>query len=118
MIALETVLTALVPYLPLDSGARPPPEVRALVAEYLRSERSVGTTCPELAGRLGISVPTVKRWLQAERMAPEGAPLVRVEFQGTEPTLPTRSLVLISPTGFRVEGADAAQIATILAQLG
>lgn len=104
-----------------DRRQRLAPELRARAATYAHRRKSEGATAAAIAGELGVSQPTVARWLEttswaaAELAASVASPSLRevvVESSGTP------GLSVASPRGFRVEGLSLEQAAMILRALG
>jgi transposase-like protein len=68
-----------------------------------------------LARALGVSEPTLTKWLR--RPSPPVLRPVTVAVTPTAARAAVASLVLITPTGVRVEGLDAAALITVLRAL-
>ncbi|MDP9120689.1 MAG: hypothetical protein M3O15_04870 [Acidobacteriota bacterium] len=75
-----------------------------------------GVGLEEVATVLGVSEPTLSRWLERQR-----GPLRRVEVVAQEeaadrPRL-AGALVLVTPHGYRVEGLELGEVAALLEAL-
>lgn len=91
-------------------GKRVPAVLRARATAWIRRQRSGGASVREIADALSLSYETVRRW--AELGWPIQTALVPVTV---EPEADSGDgLVLISPTGYRVERLTAGQVAAIL----
>jgi len=102
-------------------GARYPEAVRVeaiAITDWLVTR---GASLGEVAGRLGLGVATLRRWLNSP---PEEIPELRpVELTETEETQVVRngscgSLSLITAGGHRVEGLEVDEVALLLEALG
>lgn len=91
-------------------GSRYPAELRRQVAEYVEAERSEGRPIRAIAAELGLPINTVTRWSTTSR----AGRVRRVEVVGPSPA---SSVVLISPSGHRVEGLDLPSLALLLERL-
>jgi hypothetical protein len=105
-----------------DEAAPPRPvyteaERRRIVATIARRHEAEGTAIDVLATAAGISGPTYYNW--KKRLGPPGALALRpVEVVDAVVTaVPAASLVLLSPTGYRVEGLDLGGVAQLLRAL-
>ncbi len=99
------VLRRRVVWYPRAGGRRFPPELKAELAAFARSEAAAGVRVAEIARSLGVSAPSVRRWLDS---APTGT-LVAV---GTV-ELASRPLRVTLPGGVIVEGLDVAGVAEL-----
>ena len=93
-------------------GRRYPAALRSEVAAFARGERRRGARVGTVARRLGLPRPTLLNWLRA----PGGcfAP-VRVEHTPEAEAGP--GLLLVSPSGHRVEGLRLAELVAVLRAL-
>lgn len=89
-------------------------ERRAMVAEIARQHEETGTPIDALAAAQGISGPTYYNW-KKRLGAPRALALRPVEVVVTP--LPSPALVVVSPTGYRVEGLDLGGVAHLLRAL-
>jgi hypothetical protein len=94
-------------------GKRVPAALRARATAWIRRQRSGGASVREIADASSLSYETVRRW--AELAAPTRTALVPVTVR-PEPDSGDR-LVLVSPSGYRVEGLNAEQVVAILREL-
>lgn len=96
-------------------GKRLPAALRTRAAAWIRRQRSGGATLREICAELPLCYETVRRW--AALPAPTTTALVPV---AVAPPLGAEEpgLVLVSPAGFRVEGATVQQTIAILRELG
>lgn len=89
-------------------------EVRERVCAYTRWRRANGATTLEVAQELGFPTPTLSRWLRARVVGDDSALIeVRVVEQAS-----TRSVAVVSPSGFRVEGLSLSEAASLLREIG
>jgi hypothetical protein len=96
-------------------GARIPRDLRRDIAEYARRRRSEGIGLDEIAGNVGVSKESVRRW--AGRIAPPRAVSVvpvRVRAEAAEHT----GLVIQTAHGHRVTGLDLEGAVRLLRILG
>jgi len=91
--------------LPAHKGRRIPADLKEDLALYARSASAEGTGAGEIARRLGVSAPTVRRLL---RSAPRGALLAVGTVELASP--PLRVMV---PGGLVVEGLDVDGVAAL-----
>ena len=90
---------------------RVPDAVRGKVVEYARAERACGKSWKTIAREVGLSASGLQRWFQ------EARPLTRVRIvPDREPNAPKVSL--ISPHGYRIEGATLVEALRALERLG
>jgi hypothetical protein len=86
------------------------PELRARVAAWLVAQRATGRSISELAAELGLAVGTVTRWCSNSRA------MVRVRV--VPETKPLRTVRVVSPSGFWIDGVTVAEAAALLRELG
>ena len=90
-------------------GAGFPPWLRARVAAHVASMRATGAPLAGLCADLGVSAPTLRRWMRAES-ADESGGFARVIIDdGVPATRPPKvdavsTLRLTTPGGFVLEG--------------
>jgi hypothetical protein len=98
---------------PRQRGRLFPEPLRTRLAKAARELRERGETNAEISALLGISKET------ARRMASEGngAALVPVEIAAAPATRNDAELVVVSPTGWRVEGLDLDEAVALLRAL-
>lgn len=96
-------------------GVRYPQAVRLEAVAFAHEALASGASLSGIATSLGIGEVTLSRWLEPERVG-----LREVEILGAEPArMPAAAgVVLVSPSGFRVEGLELAQVAELLRVLG
>lgn len=94
-------------------GKRVPTALRARATAWILRQRSGGASVREIADALSLSYETVRRW--AEPGLPTQTALVPVTVEPK--TDSGDGLVLISPSGYRVERLTAGQVAAILREL-
>lgn len=97
-------------------GKRYPAAVRQRAEHWAREQRQEGRSWVQIARDLGVGLDTVRRWCADKKGAVSGRSLfpVRVVERPAESPL----VVVVSPNGFRVEGATLAEAATLLRALG
>jgi hypothetical protein len=88
--------------------------VRAQVLAYARRERAAGQSWQRIGRAVGVSASALKNW---SRMPRPARTLVPVRLAAA-PTGPASTLVLVSPSGYRVEGLDLATASALLRALG
>ena len=81
------------------------PEARSAAIEYTRRARAAGATVTEVAKEIGVHPITLATWMKPS--APRDSTFVAVAMDARTPT---RGLVLVSPTGWRLEGLDVAAL--------
>lgn len=88
--------------------------VSELVRDAVLALRERGESWAQVARRLGLSVPTVRRWSERAPLKPARAMLpVEVVAEPT-PELPGAGLTVVTPAGWRVEGLSLAQVRQLL----
>lgn len=98
-------------------GVRYPEALRVEAVACAREGLASGASLGEVASRLGIGIPTLSRWLE------QGGVVGLREVEVLEPCLPaggvvSAGVVLVTPSGHRVEGLELAQLAELLRALG
>lgn len=95
-------------------GKRYPVTVQREVVRYALGRRAEGASWARIADELGLWFETVRRWCEAPTSA--GA-IVPVEIVHEAPTR-TAEVAIVSPSGFRLVGLDAASALAALKALG
>ena len=90
---------------------RCPAELREEVVDYSKTRRSAGESLVQIARDLGMSESGLNRWLQKA-----GGALRPVRI--TEDSASRDDLVLVTPTGLRLEGLCVTSAADLLRRLG
>jgi hypothetical protein len=88
------------------------PELKQRIASWISTQRASGRSASEIAAELGISEGSVFRWSCAMRTKA----MVPVRVVADEVSEP--SYVVMSPSGFRVEGLSIQDAARLLRELG
>jgi len=94
-----------------------PQGLHAEVKRYAALRRRAGASWRTIAESVGVSASALQRWGAGERRlgAQPGLRRVRVRGEGAPgKAIATAPLVLISPSGFRVEGLGVAQALEML----
>ncbi|MCP3982998.1 MAG: helix-turn-helix domain-containing protein [bacterium] len=78
-------------------------QVQELVGTYGQEKRCEGWSWRRIAAAVGMSPTTVSRYTHRHGQN-EDASMVPVVMSRAEPSLRERPLVLVSPSGFRLEG--------------
>lgn len=94
-------------------GRRYPSELRCRVVAWARKRHAAGATWEEIKGELGQRFDTVRRWCVD---GSETKALVPVRV--VETRVSSRSLSVVSPAGFRIDGLSAGEAAALLRELG
>ena len=91
-----------------------PAALKARIAEYVRSERSSGTTWTQLTSDLGVSGENLRKW--SNYGAPQACPaLLPVTVV---PDNDERTLAVVSASGHRLEGLTLRDAVAVLRALG
>jgi len=93
-------------------GMRYSAELKRDVVISATEGREAKRSVSAMARSLGVRAETLRRWLEAGD-DPRGFRVVQVRRYGA-----TERVVVVSPTGFRVEGLDLSGAATLLRLLG
>src|ERR1043165_2312182 len=96
--------------IPRGRGRRIPLALRARVTAWVAKRRERGDGWSELVRKTGVSMLTLQRWSTPRSNRP--VRLRRVEV--AEPAQVERTIVLVSPTGLRIEGLTTADVIAIL----
>ena len=94
-------------------GRRYPAELRARVVAWARGRRAAGASWEEIKRELGQQFDTVRRWCVD---GSETKALVPVRVVAAK--VPSRTLSVVSPTGFRIDGLTPAEAAALLREIG
>jgi hypothetical protein len=89
-----------------------PPELRRRAADYARERAKAGDGAAAVSAELGVSEQTLRNWL-----AKTGGAFLRVtveEPERAEEKPAAGRLVLVAPSGYRLEGLDLAGAAELL----
>ena len=95
-------------------GARVPARLRAEITAYAREQRTAGVPVRAIARETGVSTESVRRWLAGPGRLRR--PMMSAVAVTIGPHVPG-SVVLVSPSGYRVEGLDVSGVAAVLRQL-
>lgn len=100
------------------SSGRPryPDEIKAAAVAYARQCRLEGRSQRTAAEDLDLPLPTLSLWLRQERRD-EGFRSVRPRPESEQPVCAS-SLILVTPSGCRVEGLTVGEAAALLRVLG
>ena len=91
-----------------------PRPIRSRVIEYVRRGRKRGRSWRELAHSVGLAPYTVQRWVRlADETGPAVRKLVPVRIE-PEGRAGSGGLVLVMPTGVRLEGLAAEDAVAVL----
>jgi hypothetical protein len=90
-----------------------PAELKERVSRWLVSQRVSGAMIADLALELGLSTGTVLKWSAGAKRSRALLPVEIVPSVRAE-----RSVSLVSPSGFRLEGLLLAEAAELLRALG
>lgn len=96
-------------------GKRYPAGVKAEVVRYARGRRGDGASWASVGDELGLSCETLRRWCVADEGDREGT-LARVEVVADR--IAGGAVAIVSPSGYRLEGLDAASAVAALKALG
>ena len=97
-------------------GKRIPLALKARAVAHLKAGRREGASYGELGRRLGLSAETARRWASSRtRVSAPRTGAVPIEVV-SEPVV-ARAVVLVTPSGHRVEGLSVAQLAELLQAL-
>lgn len=89
-----------------------PDDLKRRVTEWLVEQRAVGVPLTALAARLGLAYGTVLRWTNA------GARRAIVPVRVVTETEAPRTVRVVSPAGFSIEGLTLQEAAQLLRVLG
>lgn len=94
-----------------QSRWRCPTELREEVVSYAKNRRSAGESVVQMAQKLGMSESGLNRWLQ--KVAGTLRPVRVVDTLASQD-----QLVLVTPTGYRLEGLSVTCAVDLLRRLG
>lgn len=95
-------------------GKRYPRELRERVVAWAKRRRAAGASLESIKRDLGQRYDTVRRWCAVATPAPARALVpVRVIVERQE-----RTVSVVSPSGFRVDGLSLPEAAALLRELG
>ena len=95
-------------------GNRYPAALQREAIRYARSRREEGASWATIAGEVGLRFETLRRWCLRESEVAM-ASIVPVEVDAREAV--GSEVVIVSPSGFRLEGLDAASAVAALRAL-
>jgi transposase len=95
-------------------GKRYAPELRRRVTAWAESRHRDGATWEAIAAELGIALNTVRRWCDDVEASSRSLVPVRIQV----PAAAARTVTVVSPGGYRVEGLSVTEAAAMLRVLG
>ena len=105
-------------------GRRYPPEARRRILALTHRLHAQGLSRADIARALDISDKTLQRWIREGETTtrrgeslPEPIPLRPVMVEPRSVPAPRDQLVVVSPTGYVVEGLDLDGVVTLLRKL-
>lgn len=101
-------------------GRRYPAELRARVTAFAKGRRKSGASWCTIKKELGQRFDTVRRWC-VDVAAPqrrEQSPTTLVPVRVIASRAPGRTVTVVSPAGFRVDGLTIAEAAALLREVG
>lgn len=100
---------------PRGVTSRVPDAIRAAIVAYARQRHAAGVRWPTIAREVGFSIGAMKGWARAGTPAARWRPVtVRSATVGV---LPAAGVVVVLPSGVRIEGLQVAEIPAVLAHL-
>jgi len=96
-------------------GKRYPAELQGRVVAWAKGRRAAGASWQQIKRELGQKFDTVRRWCQPCAPSRTRA-LVPVQIISEQPA--ARSVSVVSPSGFRVEGLTVSEAAALLRAIG
>jgi hypothetical protein len=100
---------------PRGATSRVPDAIRTVIVQYARRRQAAGAGWPTIARDVGFSVGAITSWARAETAPPRLRP-VAVRAAAIV-ALPAAGLVVVLPSGVRIEGLQVADVLALLAQL-
>jgi hypothetical protein len=100
---------------PRGVTSRVPDAIRVTIADYARQRQAAGAGWSTIAREIGFSIGAITRWARAATPAPRLQP-VTVRAAALV-ALPASGLVVVLPSGVRIEGLQVAEVPALLAQL-
>lgn len=91
-------------------------ELREAVTTYVRRERGKGMTFEALSAAIGLSMNTLARAARDRGRTVAGSTLVPVRMKLDEAG--RRGPIVVTPSGYRVEGLSVSQAAELLRMVG
>lgn len=88
------------------------PEEREAIIQQARRMRAEGMKMAAVVRELGVTAMTLAKWLKESRPAPAFLPVQVVASAAST------GLVLVTPSGYRIEGLTMEGLAALLHQLG
>jgi hypothetical protein len=95
-------------------GKRYPSSVRREVVRYAQCRRDEGASWYAIADELGLCDETPRRWCSAAAAKSGGSKIAPVEVVASERDT---GVVIVSPSGFRLEGLDVSSAVAALKAL-
>jgi transposase-like protein len=93
---------------------RYPAGMKEAILKFVENARAAGVPVEECCRRLGLSAKQVGNWRAAQRAAHSQA---LVPVQVAEDRARTAGLLVVAPNGYRVEGANVAQVIELMRAL-
>ena len=94
-------------------GKRYPAELRSQLGSWVRRRRAEGASAATIAAELSLPLSTVSRWASTRSRS---TALVPIEV--VPDARPSRTLRVLSPSGFVVDGLKLEEAASLLRLLG
>ncbi len=94
-------------------GKRYPQELKARITEFAKKRRREGASWAQIAEDVGIAFETLRRWCIA--MGETSPAMVPVHVVPDEAE---RTVSVVSPTGYRIEGVSLRDAVAVLRALG
>jgi hypothetical protein len=94
------------------NGVRYPAAVREAVVALARTRLGQGQSLARVARGVGLSFPTLTTWLAGPALRP-----VTLASAPEPVAMPSSTIVLVTPEGFRIEGLDGATLVAVLRSL-
>jgi transposase-like protein len=103
-------------------GKQYPAALRERATRWIRAQIAAGATYRAVASALGIHAESARRWHVTAGAGVAPAALVPVEVVAGEVVAdevpPPRTVAVISPAGFRIDGLTLAEAAALLREIG
>lgn len=94
-------------------GKRYPAELRLRLRRWVRRRRGEGASAAAIAAELSLPLSTVSHWASSRSQ-----PTALVPIEVVPDPRPSRTLRVLSPSGFAVEGVTVEEAASLLRLLG